>query len=93
MKNTNFSVISKLAMIEMSEDEMRAFEDDALRITKMADALAALDLDAKDQIGCISLDELRKDTPVPYPKTQKLVDLAPSKEGAYIVAPKTFTQE
>ena len=79
-------------MIKMSEDEMKAFESDAEKITQMADALAMLDLEAKAKSPIMTLPYLRADEPSPYGDPAALVNSAPENDGTYVVAPKTFTE-
>ena len=80
-------------MISMTDEEMKTLEADIIRISDMAKALAALNLE-RPQVNCqMSLDDLRADSEESKEKNLDLVKLAPKRLGSYVVVPAAITED
>ena len=92
MKNTDLSIISKLSMIKMSEDEMKALENDAQRITEMADALAKYENSDKSCNSHIQACELREDDPKDFKDSKLLISCTSMSQNGYVLVPGSIKE-
>ena len=82
--------ISKLAMLNLSQEELREFEEEFKKILEFINKLKEVDVEGVEPFLLQEKTPLREDKESePLPKERVFLN-APKREGDFFVVPKTF---
>jgi len=84
--------IAKLARLRLTVEEAAVYQGQFARILELMAELAPLDISATEATAAIAgpSHALREDEPRPFPEPERLLAIAPEREGGYYKVKKVL---